>query len=216
MLTKNDKEYIKKGCHDLSNIISLISGNYQLLEITEPSLKNNSRFRQLGDNIRMLIDAMAAISFYRYSDQINPVIINTTSFIDEVIENVKLRSHTSMLDITLNSDGTIPDIKADKVKIPFVIYSLMDNIADCQSAGSVSVNLTYDDLFVEISVSDELPDFDPEILSHIYEPFNSFKSDHIGLSLASSQNIMKAHGGELIRTANENGSTFTLRLPIAG
>lgn len=216
MLTKTDKEYIKKGCHDISNIISLISGNYQLLEITEPSLKGNSRWEQLGDNIRMLIDAMAAISLYRYSDHVEPVPVDTVSFIKEIIDNVRTRTHTAMLDLSLSTDSSVPMISADKEKISYIINSLMDNIADCRTTGSASVKITYDNSNVYIRIADTLPGFDSNTLSHLFEPFNSCKSDHIGLSLASSHNIMAAHGGELTRCENpDGGSTFTLRFPLS-
>ena len=215
MFTKTDKEYIKKGCHDINNIISLINGNYQLMEITEPSLRTNSRWEQLGDNIHMLIDAMSAISLYRYSDHVEPVPVETEDFIKRTLDNAENRHHTSLLNISLSSDGSVPMILADKIKVQFIINSLMDNIADYQNTGSVHVKITHDKLNVYIDVTDSLPLFDSDTLLHLFEPFNTCKSDHIGLSLASSHNIMKAHGGNLTHhEAHGGGSTFTLSFPI--
>lgn len=215
MLTQTDKEYIKKGCHDISNIISLINGNYQLLEITEPALRNNRRFEQLGENIHMLIDAMSSISLYRYSDNVEPVPVNPSDFIRQILEDIKSHDHTSMLKIDFTTDTASPMIYADIIKVTYIINAIMDNVADIKTSALVFVEITHDDANVYINITDTLPEFDAAALMHLFEPFNTCKSDHIGLSLASSRNIMRALSGDLTRsTPCGGGSTFTLRFPV--
>ena len=66
-LLENYRKDTRLGCHDVANIISLIYGNFQLLELTTPGLSENPRWLQMGDDLRYLVSAMESISYYRYS-----------------------------------------------------------------------------------------------------------------------------------------------------
>ena len=53
-------------------------------------------------------------------------------------------------------------------------------------------------------------------LSRIFEPFFSTKPNGSGLGLAIARNIARAHGGDLVISANEPGRVcFAMTLPLA-
>ena len=83
MYTKSDKEFMQQlhiehphiyerivdiynrsqsdlriGCHDVSNIISLIYGNYQLISLNRAELSALPRWNILGNDIKHLIETM--------------------------------------------------------------------------------------------------------------------------------------------------------------
>ena len=58
----------------------------------------------------------------------------------------------------------------------------------------------------------------PEVLNHIFEPYYTTKEEGkgTGLGMVITKRIIEEHKGELlIDTAPDEGSTVTIRLPLA-
>jgi two-component system sensor histidine kinase FlrB len=54
----------------------------------------------------------------------------------------------------------------------------------------------------------------PDSVTRIFEPFFTTKTHGTGLGLAIARNIARAHGGDLVLSANEAGRVcFTLTFP---
>ena len=64
---------VSLGCHEVCNIISLIFGNFQLIELTNPQILQNLRWQQMNEDIRYLVHFMESISVFRYAQSISPV-----------------------------------------------------------------------------------------------------------------------------------------------
>jgi PAS domain S-box-containing protein len=70
--------------------------------------------------------------------------------------------------------------------------------------------------YVRVSVIDEGVGISPEVLGRIFEPYFSTKSTGSGLGLATSQSIVKNHGGYLsVETELGCGTTMHVNLPAA-
>ena len=72
---------------------------------------------------------------------------------------------------------------------------------------------------VWVAIGDTGDGIAPEHLSRIFEPFFTTKpvGTGTGLGLSLSYGIVKRHGGRLeVASKHGCGSTFTLRLPLAG
>ena len=70
--------------------------------------------------------------------------------------------------------------------------------------------------YVTISVTDSGTGISPEHLSRIFDPFYTTKSDGLGIGLAISRSIVRAHSGTLEATLNHGGgATFELTIPAA-
>ena len=70
-----------------------------------------------------------------------------------------------------------------------------------------------------VAIGDTGDGIAPEHLSRIFEPFFTTKpvGTGTGLGLSLSYGIVKRHGGRLeVASKHGCGSTFTLRLPLAG
>ena len=69
---------------------------------------------------------------------------------------------------------------------------------------------------VRIEVENAGPSIPPASVARIFEPFFTTKAQGTGLGLAIARNIARAHGGDLILSANEPGRVcFTLTFPAA-
>jgi PAS domain S-box-containing protein len=120
------------------------------------------------------------------------------------------------------SDG-IPRVHADRVQMQQVVLNLVINAIEAMSGTVdglrlVTVDSTrVDETTVRVSVRDRGTGVDLEQLERLFETFYSTKPDGLGMGLAISRAIVKAHHGQLWATANpDRGATFQFTLPIAG
>lgn len=205
---------IRKGCHDLRNIIALISGNYQLIELARPDLTDSDRWQQMGSDIDCMISALNAISEYRYADALKLRRINTYEYIWQLLDELNAVNGIRP-EIALSIPPTVPPVSIDTDKISYVIKALITNITDIQPDASITLSIDYGSDRLCIHIADELDDFDPAANESVFELFNTSKQNHIGMSLATSYRILLAHRGELSYCQNTpHGSIFTLILPL--
>lgn len=141
-------------------------------------------------------------------------------------------------------DRTIPDdliLSCDADRIVQVLVNLLRNAVDAiqsaragpnrngepaparPTAGEITVeaSLAHRDGrdWITITVADDGPGIDPEILGRLFEPFASTRLDArgTGLGLAVSEGIIREHGGLLLarNRPDRPGSIFEIVLPTA-
>jgi two-component system NtrC family sensor kinase len=118
----------------------------------------------------------------------------------------------------------MPHINADPNQIQQVILNLFTNAADAMNGiGQITIETrtTAEDgvEYAEMSFTDTGPGILPEHLDKILEPFFTTKAagKGTGLGLPVSYGIIKRHGGELfVQSKTGRGTTFIVRLPVAG
>lgn len=210
-----NQKYLQKGCHDIRNIISIINGNYQLVELLHNELSSDPRWMQLGNDITYLIHTMNSIGSFRHASTIYPKDCSLSEFLKDFIAGLSANPVYTSLDININISSDMAHAVIDTDKINYVLYSLIDNIADINPCSSLSITAYSDDACSYIHISDNHQGLSSEIAAELFEPFNTNKSGHPGLSLATSYRILLAHNGQLAYSGNsQNGSTFTLILPV--
>jgi len=126
----------------------------------------------------------------------------------------------------------VPPFSGDATQVLQVLVNLVTNARDAMpeggvlriSATAVEIDGSADTLplmpanYVAISVADTGTGMSDEVRSRIFEPFFTTKGigDGTGLGLASSEAIVRSHGGYLdVQTEVGVGTTFTLYLPVA-
>jgi len=120
---------------------------------------------------------------------------------------------------TLTKDfGEIPQIKCYPQQLNQVFMNLLVNAAHAISdQGKITVRSWSDTGNVFISVSDTGSGIPEEIQQRIFEPFFTTKEagKGTGLGLSISYDIIRKHGGEIMLESKvDQGTTFTIRLPI--
>jgi signal transduction histidine kinase len=113
-------------------------------------------------------------------------------------------------------------VSGDRDRLQQVIWNLLSNaVKFTQSGGTVSVEVTTDDRYSSIVVTDDGIGISPEFLPYIFERFRqadqSTTREHggLGLGLAIAKEISELHGGVLKATSagRGTGSRFVLQLP---
>jgi signal transduction histidine kinase len=119
---------------------------------------------------------------------------------------VSIRAHSA--------GGLLAEIDAS-----YVQQALVDLVMNAIEASSPGGNVDLraganSDGSVRIEVENAGPGIPPASMERIFEPFFTTKAQGTGLGLAIARNIARAHGGDLILSANEPGRVcFTLTFP---
>jgi signal transduction histidine kinase len=114
---------------------------------------------------------------------------------------------------------TATGVEGDRDKLKQVLINLVRNACEAVNRGDI-VNLRIESdrnlNQVCIHIHNGGQPIPPEILSKLAQPFVSTKSSGTGLGLAIVKRIVEAHSGELLIKSNtEEGTTVSVRLPIA-
>jgi signal transduction histidine kinase len=123
--------------------------------------------------------------------------------------------------LSVSMDPALPRVEADGTQLEIVLHNLLANALDAVShvaegARHLELQGSHDEGVVTLRVADSGPGITPEVARRLFEPFFTSKPDGMGLGLAISRSLIRAHGGELSceRSRKLGGAEFTIRLPI--
>lgn len=108
-------------------------------------------------------------------------------------------------------------IQADRHQLIQVLINLLTNACQAAQPGtlvSCFLDLDSSGQFVWIRVHNSGTPIQPEILSHLTEPFFTTKDNGTGLGLAIVARIVRAHCGELTIESKADGTTVSFCLPL--
>lgn len=140
------------------------------------------------------------------------------------LAEVDARIHDLYLDVNLGD--SLPEVLADKVQVEQVILNLMRNAIDAmedvvtEDRGIAVRSFLSDGQSVEVTIADSGSGLAPAAAEQLFDPFFTTKPSGMGLGLAISASIIRAHGGKIwfeplgIGGAGTTGTTFHFTLPI--
>lgn len=107
-------------------------------------------------------------------------------------------------------------LQADPNQLRQVVINLIQNAADAMSEGGLlTLSTEIDDSYLKLIISDTGQGIPRELLSKIFDPFVSTKTDGNGLGLAMVYSIIQAHRGTIsVKSLLGGGTTFTILLPL--
>lgn len=132
---------------------------------------------------------------------------------DARLHNIRLR---------LDCQEPLPTVYADPIQLQQVILNLVRNAIDAMVDAPedrrevVLMTREAADGEVEVTVIDQGTGLAPEATEHLFNPFFTTKASGTGLGLAISRSIVRAHGGRLWHTPNDDcGVRFHFTLPVS-
>ena len=124
------------------------------------------------------------------------------------------------VDFETTLEATADEVLVDPVQLQQVVFNLIRNALEAmtdtrQKQLRVSSKRS-DGASVEVSVSDSGPGLDQKIAERLFHPFNSSKSDGMGLGLSICHSIIQLHDGRIWAEPSDLGGTaFHFTLPLA-
>jgi signal transduction histidine kinase len=213
--------------HNFNNIVSVISlSAFAGLQSPDAGPVARAKLQQILDASRHASDLTKRLAQFSRTQRLQPRLISLNNVIRDVLAMIEpLLSRNIKVIAALHPD--LPNVEIDDVEMEQVLVNLMLNARDAMPQGGVLTVATDvqvrpsgarirgdDKQCVCISVSDTGSGIAETIMEHLFEPFFTTKSNGIGLGLASTQGIVRQHGGDIkVQSAAGKGTEFTVYLP---
>lgn len=223
-LEKLREDFIATLTHDLkvpivaeSNILDfLINGKFG--EINEKQYEAISNMKDCNQELLELVQIL--LETYKINEagiELNKEDIYLVPFITSIIDEMRPIAEKSGLSINFYSQDNLR-IFADSIQLKRVVKNLIQNaISHSESHKDIDIKIEQILNFITIKIIDYGKGIPQENIEKIFNKYYStaekFRKIGTGLGLYLSQQIIKAHGGEIIVTSEENVSTeFCIKL----
>ncbi|MFZ5585437.1 MAG: PAS domain-containing hybrid sensor histidine kinase/response regulator [Thermodesulfobacteriota bacterium] len=219
--------------HDFNNILGAIMGYTEMamqqVSPDGPLWSDLEQVLKAGERAKDLVGQILAFS--RRAEQ-EPRALRLTPLVKEAhkLLQATLPGHVELSLAILTEDDLV---LADPTQIHQVVMNLCTNAVQAMGPRRGRVELRLEqaapdeadmaarpDLgsgpFLRLSVSDDGPGMEPQVLERVFDPFFTTKrpGEGTGLGLAVAHGIAQAHGGLLTaRSQPGRGATFSLYLP---
>lgn len=184
----------------------------QLLEVLELATDQAHRAGLIIRNLREFVS--------KGGDQKKP--LDLDQIILDVISLLKYELQTSGVTIDFSPGGHSHRVIAAKIQVEQVLINMVRNsleaIENANTSGGhiILQSRILPNNSIEVTVSDNGPGVNPEILEDIFNPFQTSKKTGMGIGLSLSRSIIEMHGGKLWVDRNcQNGALFGFELPIS-
>ncbi len=225
-----------KIVHEINNPLAIIKNYFKIFELKfthSSTLKEdlkvlNDELNHISNIIQQLNNFAPSYNKEREKVDLNSLLTGLSKILSKSI------LYSTKIQIHFTPDPTLPPIVAHADEIKQVIINLVKNAAEAiQEGGNIYIEAHQKDSVsektasnrthliqhsVEITIRDDGPGIADEIASTLFDPFTSTKgTGNSGLGLSIVQNIIAKLNGTITCTSSkENGTSFTIILPING
>jgi two-component system nitrogen regulation sensor histidine kinase GlnL len=213
--------------HEIRNPLAGISGAAQLLAMNanENDVELADMIGQEAKRIGTLVDRFEHFSDSRPASR---NAFNIHDILDRAIRAALAGFGASAVYVK-EYDPSLPEASGDADQLLQVFQNLLKNAAEAvdPARGQIKIKTSYksgvkfavsgdktETLPLQIEIIDNGKGIPPNIIGEIFEPFVSSKANGSGLGLSLVSKIVTSHGGLVECSSDENGTRFTLRLPI--
>ena len=156
--------------------------------------------------------------------QLQRDVVDVHARVRDTLAMVESDARAKQLTIGTTLGATRPFVMADAARIHQVLWNILKNaIKFTPEGGSIWIRTRNEGNTLVITCEDTGIGIPPEILPHVFEPFEQGSADitrhygGLGLGLAVGRSLVVAHGGSLTAKSEGigQGSTFVAVLPTA-
>lgn len=219
-------DFVSLVSHELRSPMAAVIGAARTLQDRWRMLsaaQRESFLALIGDETTRLADLVgdvldtsrieAGTFSYRFDE------VDLGRVVDEAVETAVLAQQD--VPVVASVRGALPAIRGDRARLRQVLGNLIENaVKYSPEGGEVRVSAVAANGAVRISVRDSGPGISRDQQVRIFEKFGRADVEGgskpgTGLGLFIARSIAEAHGGSLdVNSAAEQGSTFTVSLPV--
>jgi PAS domain S-box-containing protein len=137
----------------------------------------------------------------------------------EILLKAELEKHSVTIDENLACGGG--RVLANRIQIEQVLINLIRNSIEAIKGANIADGRVLVETrpapndTIAVTISDNGPGIDPEMLGNLFQPFQSSKPSGMGLGLSISRSILQGHGGTIwVEGKRRSGALFGFSLPL--
>ena len=182
------------------------------------------RMQHEGTRLGRLVAELIELSRLQGAEPLpSPAVVDVDEIVAEAVDRTRLAAESAGIAVVSGGQSRLR-VRGNEGQLVTALVNLVDNAVAYSPEGTrVAVGTRRRDGYVEISVSDQGIGVAERDLERVFErfyrsdPARSRATGGTGLGLAIVKHIATNHGGGVsVWSVEGSGSTFTLRLPVAG
>ncbi|NJM25023.1 MAG: HAMP domain-containing histidine kinase [Bacteroidia bacterium] len=142
--------------------------------------------------------------------------INLRDVMDKSIAAALDRITLQRINMRVNFPDKACYIRGDENKLEFSFLNIIINAIEAmkEEEGELVILITDMQPYYVVEISDNGCGISEESLAHLFEPYFTSKRNGMGLGLASTLNILQAHGATIdVASKQKIGTTFSVTFP---
>jgi nitrogen fixation/metabolism regulation signal transduction histidine kinase len=178
--------------------------------------------RTIVQQVESMQQMVNAFSEYARAPEMNMTHFNLNQLVSEVVD--LYRSHHTHPEVKLELDDQLQQLEADRTRVRQILNNLVTNALEALDGVAnpkleVSTRLEHgndvDADYAVVTVCDNGPGFQRELLSRVFDPYVTSKPKGTGLGLAIVKKIVEEHGGRIdADNRPEGGARVRVVLPM--
>ncbi len=215
------EQKIKEVLHEVRNPLSIMNNYLSVLgyklESDKPAQEDVQTIKSEIDRISQILSRLTTIEPTENETSlidINEIVTDLT----RVFENSLFAS--KHIQIALDLDSRINPLQSNANALKQIYTNLIKNAVEALPANGQLMVYTQDYVnvdgkeHIELSVSDDGPGIDTEILPRLFSPVETTKGgDHAGLGLTIVKNLVNELHGSISCRSSDKGTSFHILLP---
>jgi two-component system sensor histidine kinase SenX3 len=224
------RDFLENVSHELKTPVGGISLLAEALlgasDDPEAVRRFASRMQVESQRLTLLVQEIVDLSRLQVADTLRPPeLVDVGPIVAEAVDRCRVRANAQHAELTVEvaPGAEKARVYGDADLLVTAVTNLVDNALAYSPPGSpVDVRTSIQDGLVAIAVTDEGVGIPAAEQSRIFErfyrvdPARSRSTGGTGLGLAVVKHVCANHGGEVKVASDGDGSTFTIRLPLAG
>ncbi|MBZ0320584.1 MAG: HAMP domain-containing histidine kinase [Anaerolineae bacterium] len=222
------QEMIAHFTHDLrAPLTSIVTGLFLAERQTQNPERVQARFDAIREQTRlleMMIQDVLTYSRFEVVPALNRQTVDLVEMLDKIRQNLAPQMEGKGIDFKLIMPTTACEISGDADGLNRLFSNLIENaVKYSRENGEVLVHLLAQDDWMTVAIRDTGIGIDGAEVPRIFEQFfraSSAKEAGIvgtGVGLAIVRRVADLHGGTVeVQSELGQGTTFTVRLPVAG
>jgi nitrogen fixation/metabolism regulation signal transduction histidine kinase len=194
-----------------------------------PSMKDEKDAQLLEratETIVQQVEAMKemvnAFSEYARAPRLEMAAVDLNRLVTEVTDLYRAQDAQRRLRLSVDLDPSLGTVAADPGRLRQLLHNLLTNAVEAlenQQGGEISVTTRLvqrgGDEAAEVTVADNGPGFQRELVGQVFDPYVTTKAKGTGLGLAIVRKIVEEHGGHIeADNRAEGGARIRIVLPL--
>jgi signal transduction histidine kinase len=212
-------ELVAGVAHELNNPLMVLVGTADMIEAeAPPSLQRHVALMREGITAAQFV-VRGLLTFGRKMPLARTQ-VDVVELAEKVLALTFGELHVTDVKVSREFAPGLPSVWADANQLQQVLVNLITNakqaMADVEGERRLRICLERAEPGrVRIQVADTGPGIPADVISKIFDPFVTTKTEGTGLGLSISYGIVREHGGTLtVESTPGQGAVFTIELPI--
>jgi two-component system sensor histidine kinase TrcS len=224
------RQFITDASHELRTPLAAIHGYAELTrqdssvlpETTEYSL---ARIEAEAHRMSSLVANLLLLARLDEGQDLDDATVDLTDVVNDAVNDAKVSAPNNHWRSKVTDNAVW--VRGDRARLHQMLAVLLSNARVHTPEGTTVMTAVAtgraDDgnAYVEVTVSDDGPGIDSELMPHLFERFvradksRSRDAGSFGLGLSIATSIVEAHGGTIQAQSDSGETVFTVRLPTA-